>query len=183
MIISQICHDQVKCSTLMRSETKTITSLCVRAGDLPGSKLDPDTMIVVCDSPGFGDTEGHEVDIANGIGIARAVRRCKKVKPLILFPADAIGSKYEKVTEVGATMTRFVGSIQKYLPSFSYAFTKFDKSEQQAREINAAIRNKLVNLSKKEKVIVFSVFFSFFQLVPKALVLNLSSHSRQCIYT
>ena len=29
-----------------------------------------DADLVICDSPGFGDTEGVEVDIANGIGVS-----------------------------------------------------------------------------------------------------------------
>ena len=30
--------------------------------------------MVICDSPGFGDSAGVEVDIANGVGMINALR-------------------------------------------------------------------------------------------------------------
>jgi hypothetical protein len=33
----------------------------------------------VCDTPGFEDTDGAEVDISNSIGIYEALRECKSV--------------------------------------------------------------------------------------------------------
>jgi len=40
--------------------------------------------IYICDSPGFGDTSGSEVDISNGIGIVEALKGCKSVKILVV---------------------------------------------------------------------------------------------------
>ena len=40
--------------------------------------------VMICDSPGFGDTAGAEVDIANSIGIIEAIKLCKNVRPVIL---------------------------------------------------------------------------------------------------
>ncbi len=39
---------------------------------------------MICDSPGFGDTAGAEVDIANSIGIIEAIKMSKSVRPVIL---------------------------------------------------------------------------------------------------
>ncbi|CAF3762063.1 unnamed protein product, partial [Rotaria sp. Silwood1] len=36
-----------------------------------------DTSIILCDSPGFEDTSGPEVDIANGVGIVKAIKGCR----------------------------------------------------------------------------------------------------------
>jgi hypothetical protein len=41
--------------------------------------------IFLCDSPGFEDTNGSEVDIANGIGIIRGISKCSSVRPVILL--------------------------------------------------------------------------------------------------
>ncbi|CAF5032768.1 unnamed protein product, partial [Rotaria sp. Silwood1] len=43
-----------------------------------------DTSIILCDSPGFEDTSGPEVDIANGVGIVKAIKGCVSVKPVVL---------------------------------------------------------------------------------------------------
>ena len=52
-------------------------------------------MIYICDSPGFGDTAGPEVDIANGIGIIKAIQGCSSVRPLILASYLMVGDRGE----------------------------------------------------------------------------------------
>ncbi|ETO12050.1 hypothetical protein RFI_25326, partial [Reticulomyxa filosa] len=47
--------------------------------------------VVLCDTPGFEDTNGPEVDVANGIGIIRALQHCKRVKPVVVISAEALG--------------------------------------------------------------------------------------------
>jgi hypothetical protein len=38
-----------------------------------------------CDTPGFGDTAGPEVDIANGIGIKLGIVQSKSIRPVVLL--------------------------------------------------------------------------------------------------
>jgi len=40
---------------------------------------------MLCDTPGFGDTSGAEVDVANGIGIVNALKQANSVVPVILL--------------------------------------------------------------------------------------------------
>ena len=40
--------------------------------------------IVLCDTPGFGETRGVEVDVANGLGVVRAIAEAKSVKILLI---------------------------------------------------------------------------------------------------
>jgi hypothetical protein len=49
--------------------------------------------IILCDSPGFGDTGGAVMDIANGLGIAEALRCCKSMKPIIVISKDSLGTR------------------------------------------------------------------------------------------
>ena len=35
--------------------------------------MDDDVSLILCDSPGFDDSAGEEVDIANGVGIIKAI--------------------------------------------------------------------------------------------------------------
>ena len=41
--------------------------------------------ITLCDTPGFMDNQGVEVDIANGVGVIRALRKCKTVRLVVVF--------------------------------------------------------------------------------------------------
>lgn len=47
---------------------------------------------VICDSPGFGDTAGVEVDISNAIGMINALRTAKSVRVVVLISYDLITS-------------------------------------------------------------------------------------------
>ena len=51
--------------------------------------------IVLCDTPGFEDTRGVEVDIANGVSIVRAIRECRSVKPVVLISYRSIGDRLD----------------------------------------------------------------------------------------
>ncbi|CAF4419288.1 unnamed protein product, partial [Rotaria magnacalcarata] len=54
-----------------KSITRCITQVTVYFKDIDAYGQDS---IILCDSPDFGDTNGPEVDIANGIAIVRAIR-------------------------------------------------------------------------------------------------------------
>ena len=73
----------VKVSALAKSETRYITAVPLDYA-LLGHKHHQLESIVLCDTPGFGDTAGPEVDIANGIGIINAIKGSKSVRPVIL---------------------------------------------------------------------------------------------------
>jgi len=45
--------------------------------------------LVICDSPGFGDTAGVEVDIANGVGMINALHGARSVRVVFYL----VGSK------------------------------------------------------------------------------------------
>ena len=48
--------------------------------ELPGGET-----ITICDTPGFGDTKGTEVEIANGLGIIHALKLAASVKPVLVI--------------------------------------------------------------------------------------------------
>lgn len=51
--------------------------------------------VIICDSPGFGDTRGPEIEISNSITIHRAVNLCSGLKPVIL-----ISNQMGKLSEI-----------------------------------------------------------------------------------
>ncbi len=64
----------------MASETRYVTAVPTNDG-----------RFTLCDTPGFGDTAGAAVDIANSIGIYNAVCRARSVRPVILFSEQSFG--------------------------------------------------------------------------------------------
>jgi hypothetical protein len=73
---------KVKVSPTAISETLYITPVIMDTAKL---NIRGKGMITFCDSPGFGDNRGNEVDIANGIGIVKAVKGCKSVRLVIVL--------------------------------------------------------------------------------------------------
>ena len=46
--------------------------------------------LVICDSPGFGDSGGVEVDIANGVGMINALHGALSVRVVVILPYDSL---------------------------------------------------------------------------------------------
>lgn len=102
------------------SETTYINAIRFQ-GSIVGAEVADE--VVLCDSPGFGDTRGPEVDIANAIGIVRGIVGCKSVKPVCLISSE-IGSRAQALPKLVKILTMFIPSIEDHLSAFSYVFTK-----------------------------------------------------------
>jgi energy-coupling factor transporter ATP-binding protein EcfA2 len=68
------------------SETRVINAVRVESATT-------EQPIMLCDSPGFGDTGGPEIDISNGIGVAAAMRGCRSVKILVVASKLGMGDR------------------------------------------------------------------------------------------
>jgi hypothetical protein len=64
------------------SRTRYLQSIIDPAGD----------SLVFCDTPGFEDTEGSSVDIANAVAISWTIRQCRSVRLVLLLDASLFGS-------------------------------------------------------------------------------------------
>ena len=84
---------------------------------------------MLCDSPGFEDSEGVEVDVANGVGTVRAIQKSKSVRPLLLLSYKSMGARSEGLKNLVRTIQRFVVDIEAHLPAFSYLFTRVPSDE------------------------------------------------------
>ncbi|KAL4441129.1 hypothetical protein ABPG74_002079 [Tetrahymena malaccensis] len=119
------------------SETRFITPVIINYKDLDMTK---GGSIILCDSPGFDDTAGPEVDIANGLGIVKAIQLCKSVRPVILVSYQSIGDRGQGIKQLAHILVRFVKDMQDKLSSFSYLFSKFPK--------NYDIQSELTNIKQ-----------------------------------
>ena len=129
-----------------RSETRSINAITV---NLAKSGAQHDGEVTLCDSPGFADTGGVEIDIANGICLVRALQECRSVKPVILISNQSIGDRMEGIIKLVNTLILMMPSIQHQLDAFSYVFTKIPQDEKD--EINPRIVHKRNCLTQQEK--------------------------------
>ncbi|CAF1341009.1 unnamed protein product [Rotaria sp. Silwood1] len=137
---------KVTTSPFARSETRYITTVTVNFKHVGGFT---DGDIILCDTPGFEDTNGPEVDIANGIGVVRAVKGCKSVKPVVLISYKSIGDRCRGVKELAHVVVGLIPGIKDNIRAFSYIFTKFPDSEKQT--IHALLRDINDELNEEEK--------------------------------
>jgi len=118
--------EQFVTSDSSHSVTRSINSVSVELHSLlPQSSMSG--YVTLCDTPGFGDTDGAEYDIANGIGIANAMRVCKSIKPVILI--SNLENRAKGVLQISKILVQIFSSIEQHLPSFTYIFTKFEKEK------------------------------------------------------
>ena len=120
----------------------------IRAVSIQGDHLETSESFVVCDCPGFEDTDGAEVDISNGIGIVHVVSRCREVKPFVLVSEKGWGDRSEGLSSLARTITMFLRDANKYVSSLSYGFTKFGTDD---KTVVALVRNKLKNATREER--------------------------------
>lgn len=45
---------------------------------------------MLCDGPGYGDSGGLEIDIANGVGVINALCECNTVRIVLLLPYNSL---------------------------------------------------------------------------------------------
>ncbi|CAF4581295.1 unnamed protein product [Rotaria sp. Silwood2] len=133
-------------SPFARSETRYITSVKVNFDDVGGFTSES---IILCDSPGFEDTSGPEVDIANGLGIVNGIKGCKSVKPVVIISYKSIGDRLQGLKDLMYVLSALIPGIQDQIEAFSYIFTKFPEKERDT--IHALINDINENLKEEEK--------------------------------
>ncbi|CAF1067839.1 unnamed protein product [Rotaria sp. Silwood1] len=136
----------IKTSPFAQSETLYFTPVTVNIRDVGG---DTDGAITLCDTLGFANTIGAEVDIANAIGIARAVKECKSVKPVVLISYKSIGNQFRDVKELASVIVRLIPEIKDNIKAFSFIFTKFPDEEKGT--IHPLLRDIYDELREEEK--------------------------------
>ncbi|XP_065663332.1 uncharacterized protein LOC105845996 isoform X3 [Hydra vulgaris] len=115
------------------SETRYINPIQINLKDLGAFT---DKFIILCDSPGFGDTAGPEVDIANSISLVEGIRSCKSVRPVFLLNYQNQGGRGEGIREMTRMIQDMVINIEEYLSTFSYLFTKYPENDIYASLLN-----------------------------------------------
>ncbi|UJR35219.1 hypothetical protein I4U23_027985 [Adineta vaga] len=116
----------VNSSPFNRPETRCIAPVTVKLKNILGKH--EESVIILCDTPGFGDTAGIEVDIANSLGVIEALKQTKSVKLLVLSSYDNLGRRGAGIQALAQVLVNMFGeTIEDKFSSILYAFTKFPK--------------------------------------------------------
>ena len=148
--------EKVRTSSSSKSETRYITSVPVDLTELGSINRG---QVILCDTPGFGDTAGPEVDIANALSIVEAIRKSKSVKPVILVSYKSIGDRYQGLKSLAHILAGMIPSIEDHIQCVSYLFTKYPKNQQNS--IYASLMS--VNKDLTEEEMSDKGFYSLFR--------------------
>jgi hypothetical protein len=131
------------------SKTKHVIAIQV---DLQQLNNNLNGKLFICDTPGFGDTAGPEVNIANSVGLQKALNKCKNARILMLISDRSIGSRSkglrEFVLRLGAMFSNLVTDEDNLKNNFAYLFTQTSLSEEDLCE---DIKNALDVLKGKKE--------------------------------
>ena len=94
--------------------------------------------ILFVDSPGFEDTAGCEVNMANGIGTIRALKKAKKVKVIITFKEAHLDYRFKIIRNIannmGKAMKNLEHEIDKPRGAISGFLTKSTHGVEEAKD-------------------------------------------------
>eukprot|EP00808_Paulinella_micropora_P022040 g76044.t1 len=115
----------------------------------------------VVDPPGFGDSAGAEVDIANAVGTQYAFRLVKSARPVLLLNInELIVARARSVVQVIKVLNDWFHPIQDYYPDYLTIFfthlTEDDKAQavrnvlDVLKEVATTLNYKTLDISEEE---------------------------------
>ena len=113
----------VKSSCLNQSETRYIKPVRVNLREVIGPS--EDGYINLCDAPGYGDTAGPEVDIANSIGVINTIEKCTSVKVVALLSSKNSGDRGQGIQKLARLLVNLIEDIEERTDAIIYLFTKY----------------------------------------------------------
>ena len=149
---------KIKTSPLAESETQFITSTEVSFKSIGLKKIGS---ICLCDTPGFEDTNGPEVDIANSIGIVKMMQNCKTVRPVILISSNDYNyARMQGLKNLTHILVGLLTDAREYLSSFTFLLTSFTNEQKEDFEMKL---ESLVESLEKDANTNDESFMMFFE--------------------
>ena len=100
-------HRQLEAKPGSKSVTRYIFAAEIPDDMYPEEVKTRDKGLLICDSPGFGDTGGIEIDIANNVGMIRALHKTKSVRIAVLMAKDSLtANRYQGVISIAKIITK-----------------------------------------------------------------------------
>ena len=122
--------------TVTESVTRYIAGVPIKLSDF-GVKVGfgslSKNLITLCDAPGFDDSGGPEIDVANGLGIVYGVSQARSAKILLVLTKANLDERMKGIKDVSHTLAKIFPNFAEYMSSVSVVFTKMDLTKTQLR--------------------------------------------------
>ncbi|CAF2770029.1 unnamed protein product [Rotaria sp. Silwood2] len=115
-----ISNSQKKC------ETHCIIPVTVQLKDIFGPNEVGE--LTICDTLGFCDTIGPEVDVANSTAVLEAFQKCKSIKILAFSSYASLGNKGRGIQKLAHMLISMLPGIEDRLDAIFYVFTKYPET-------------------------------------------------------
>jgi hypothetical protein len=106
--------------------------------------------IYLMDTPGFVDTGGVEVQIANGLAISKALKSCRSVVPVIVISQESWGPRGEGFRNLARTLSIIFRDYSQCKGSVVAMLNRFSKDE--IKEMPKKLRNLLDTMQSSDSV-------------------------------
>ncbi|CAF0753965.1 unnamed protein product [Brachionus calyciflorus] len=99
---------------------------------------------IFCDSPGFGDTNGTEIEISNSIILKQTIDLCSKVKPIIVVNKD-LGPRFQLFPNLTHSLVEMIPDKIHIKNSVEYLFNGYNtKAEKQTKKAKSKIKKDIM---------------------------------------
>ena len=131
--------------------------------------------IILCDTPGFDDSSGAEVDVANGLGIIRAVEKAKSVKIVLVVGKADLDRRMDGLKNLCYTLSRVLTNYIQQLSCVDIIFTKFsgDNVYQVLQKTFLQALDEMKNKQEDDNDVVVEMFQHIIQLCEKEKIVAL----------
>ena len=125
----------ISSSPFLRSETRGLIAVRVHC---PEYSNGPSVEYVLADSPGFGDTDGAEYEIAAGVSVLNGVATSESVRLLVIIPFG--DGDLKTISAIARSLSLMLNDLEKQLPAVTYAFTRTGGMHFPRREIPTLLK-------------------------------------------
>ena len=93
--------------------------------------------VLLCDTPGFGHTEGAVFDVAGMVGLFGVINKCQSVYPVLVLDYHHFeAGRSEAVGSLVKLLTKIVPGFDGSTSSFSFVVNKSEGTEAQRADLN-----------------------------------------------
>ncbi|KAL3895433.1 MAG: hypothetical protein SGARI_007449, partial [Bacillariaceae sp.] len=105
------------------SGSPTSVTVTINAATINLTNGDP---ITVCDTPGFGDTKGAEMEISNQMGVIHGLKGARSIRPFVVIDYEGMSTaRFANLRKTLETVILMMGDNPDFAP-FQYIFTRCD---------------------------------------------------------
>ena len=123
--------------TVTESVTRYIAGVPIKLSDFGvqvGYRSSSKKLVTLCDAPGFDDSGGPEIDVANGLGIVYGVSQARSAKILlVLTKANVDDERMKGIKDVSHTLSKIFPNFTQHMAAIDVIFTKMDITKVQLR--------------------------------------------------